>query len=110
MSNLIFSPKNTDTILSQKIAKETVIYIPIDQDTFVQKIANEFFKVFQADQNTIQDKPEDDLITPKEACEILKCSLVSLWRYEKKGRVKPYGIVGKKYFKRSEILQSIVKK
>lgn len=86
-----FSPTNTDTLNSQRVS---------------DKHGN----LIQAEQTTIQEKPEDDLITSKEACKILKCSLVSLWRYEKKGRVQAYGIVGKKYFKRSEILRSIIKK
>lgn len=83
---------------------------PIDTDILISRIAKETATLIQASQTTTQVNPQDDLITPLEACEILKCSLVSLWRYEKKGRVKPYGIVGKKYFKRSEILQSIIKK
>lgn len=86
------------------------ILSPIDTDILIERIANETANLIQARQTTVQAKPQDDLITPLEACEILKCSLVSLWRYEKKGRVKPYGIVGKKFFKRSEILDSIVKK
>lgn len=67
----------------------------------VQKLQN---------QKTTAPNPADDLITPKEACEILQCTSVTLWRWEKKGRVTPYGIGGKKFFKRSELLQSIVKK
>ena len=82
----------------------------IDTDILISRIAKETATLIQASQTTTQVNPQDDLITPLEACEILKCSLVSLWRYEKKGRVKPYGIVGKKFFKRSEILDSIVKK
>jgi hypothetical protein len=75
-----------------------------------QRKSDKHDNLIQTEQTTIQEKPEDDLITSKEACKILKCSFVSLWRYEKKGRIQAYGIVGKKYFKRSEILQSIVKK
>lgn len=67
----------------------------------VQKLQN---------QKNTAPNPTDDLITPKEACEILQCTSVTLWRWEKKGRVTPYGIGGKKFFKRSELLQSIVKK
>ncbi|WP_417237624.1 helix-turn-helix domain-containing protein [Bizionia sp.] len=82
--------------------------IKLDTDT-IKSLAVEIFSL----QETNQPKapaPADDLITPAQACEILKCTSVTLWRYEKKGRVNPYGICGKKYFKRSEILNSIVKK
>lgn len=82
--------------------------IKLDTDT-VKAIAVELFNLQQS-KTPPQPDPADDLITPKEACEILQCTSVTLWRWEKKGRVTPYGIGGKKFFKRSELLQSIVKK
>lgn len=82
--------------------------IKFDKDT-INKIAIQTAEIILSRQS-IQQEPQDDLITPKQACELLKCTSVTLWRYQKKGRVKPYGICGKKFFKRSELLQSIVKK
>lgn len=86
-----------------------VVLSPIEIGNLIDRIATRTAELIQSTHNT-QPNPADDLITPKEASEILQCSMVTIWRYEKKGRIQPFGIGGKKYFKRSEILQSIVKK
>lgn len=86
-----------------------LVFSPISTDDLINRIATRTAEIIQSKQTTAPD-PADDLITPKEACEILQCTSVTLWRWEKKGRVTPYGIGGKKFFKRSELLQSIVKK
>ena len=88
---------------------QNLVFSPIDTDTLIDRIAIKTAELIQAGQNN-HPEPADDLITPKQACELLKCTSVTLWRYEKKGRVSPYGIGGKKFFKRAELLQSIVKK
>lgn len=82
--------------------------IKLDTDT-INRIATRMAELIQTSQPS-EPNPADDLITPKEACELLQCTHVTLWRWEKKGRVQAFGIGGKKFFKRSELLQSIVKK
>lgn len=57
---------------------------------------------------TTENNP--DLITPKEAADLLKVSQVTLWRYEKQGKVKCYGIGGRRLYKRSEIINSLTLK
>ena len=86
-----------------------LVLSPISTDDLINRIATRTAELLQLRQPTKPD-PADDLITPKEACELLKCTSVTLWRYEKKGRVTPYGICGKKFFKRSELLHSIIAK
>lgn len=88
---------------------ENLVLSPIDTDTLIDRIAAKTAELIQSRQTTTPE-PQDDLITSKQACDLLKCTSVTLWRWERKGRVTPYGIGGKKFFKRSEILQSIVKK
>jgi len=88
---------------------ENLVLSPIDTDTLIDRIAAKTAELIQSRQTTTPE-PQDDLITPKQACELLKCTSVTLWRWEKKGRVTPYGLGGKKYFKRSKLLQSIIKK
>ena len=50
---------------------------------------------------------ETDLLTPKETAQLLRISLPTLWRWQKKGKVKCYGIAGTRYYKRSEIVESL---
>lgn len=54
-----------------------------------------------------QPTDETDLLTPKETAEFLKISLPTLWRWQKKGKVKCYGIAGTRYYKRSEVVESL---
>lgn len=49
----------------------------------------------------------DDLLTRKEACEFLKIDSSTLWHWTNKGKVKAYGIANRRYYKRSELLESL---
>lgn len=55
-------------------------------------------------------EPENDLITIKEACEILNVSRGTLYRYEKQGKITIYGIGARRLLKRSELLESLTLK
>jgi len=50
----------------------------------------------------------DDLLTREQAAEFLQINLSTLWHYQKRGRIKAYGIHGhKRYYKRSELLEAL---
>lgn len=57
-----------------------------------------------------QPEPKNDLITIKEACEMLNISRGTLYRYEEQGKVKIYGIGARRLLKRSEVLESLTVK
>ena len=57
-----------------------------------------------------QSVEKNDLIVRKEALELLNISSSTLWLYEKEGKIQGYGVKGKRYYKRSEILNSIIEK
>lgn len=62
--------------------------------------------------NDRQKSPENenDLITIKEACEMLNVSRGTLYRYESQGRINIYGIGARRLLKRSELLESLTLK
>ncbi|MDL0089192.1 MULTISPECIES: helix-turn-helix transcriptional regulator [Campylobacter] len=50
----------------------------------------------------------NDPITSKEACKLLSCAYITLWRYVKDGKFKKYAITPKTIrYSRSEILAFI---
>jgi hypothetical protein len=49
----------------------------------------------------------EDLLTRKEACEFLKIDSSTLWAWTNKGKVFSYGIANRRYYKRSELLESL---
>lgn len=62
----------------------------------------------QSQQTTPENEP--DLITIKEACEMLNISRGTLYRYEKQGKINIYGIGARRLLKRSEVLESLTVK
>ena len=50
----------------------------------------------------------DELLTRKEACEYLKIDSSTLWAWTNKRKVKAYGIANRRYYKRSELIQSLI--
>ena len=59
-------------------------------------------------QNPISTK--EKLLSRKEVLTMLKISEVTLWNYEKQGKIKGYGIGGRRLYKESEILDSLQEK
>lgn len=69
-------------------------------------IRNEFAGFMN--QNPISTK--ENLLSRKEVLEMLKISEVTLWNYEKQGKIKGYGIGGRRLYKESEIFDSLQEK
>ncbi len=80
-------------------------------DDFINDLANEVVSRISSrqPQPTTDPKP-DDLITRSEALEYLSITGATLWRYEKQGKIKGYGIGGKRYFRKSELDESLILK
>ncbi|WP_034917817.1 helix-turn-helix domain-containing protein [Gillisia sp. CAL575] len=55
-------------------------------------------------------KANDELLTREETCEFLKIDSSTLWNWTKKGKVKAYGISSRRYYKRSELFESLILK
>lgn len=49
----------------------------------------------------------EKLMTAKEAANLLRVSLVTLWQWEKQGRIAKYALGGRTYFKYSELMASL---
>ncbi len=50
---------------------------------------------------------QDDLLTREQTAKLLQIHETTLWHWTNKGRVTAYSIAGKRYYKRSEILESL---
>ncbi|ALJ04371.1 hypothetical protein APS56_04110 [Pseudalgibacter alginicilyticus] len=78
-----------------------------------EAVQNSIPKTVQATAELLkQDLPKnnpDDLLTPKEASDILKCSITTLWRYEQSGKVNSLTIGGKRLYKRSDLFNALNK-
>jgi len=59
-------------------------------------------------QSPIVKDPLDDLI-PKSEVRGKFASSSTLWKWEKEGKIQSYGIGGKRYYKRSELMEALTK-
>lgn len=50
---------------------------------------------------------EDNLLTPKEVCELLGISKVTLWNYQNSGKFQVVGIGQKRYYKRADVMNAL---
>lgn len=88
-----------------------VLLSSIDTQTLVNLIAERTVELLESRKSeTTQQEEEEELKTPKEASKLLRVSMATLWRWEKKGKIKCYGIGGKRYYKRSELVESLTLK
>jgi len=55
----------------------------------------------------LTQEANDELLTRKETCEFLKIDSSTLWAWSKKGKVLSYGIGNRRYYKRSELMDSL---
>lgn len=59
-------------------------------------------------QKELQTKDEsEDLLSRDEACKFLKIDSSTLWAWTNNGKVKAYGIGGRRYYKKSELIQCL---
>ena len=51
----------------------------------------------------------DELLTREQACLLLKINKTSLWKWTKKGKIIAYGIGNRVLYKKSELMESLVR-
>jgi excisionase family DNA binding protein len=84
--------------------------------TLIENISyEEILKEFKEIRDQIREikekfepKKPTEYLTRNEVAEMLKCDLSTLWNWQKKGKIIPYGIGNRIYFKRSEIEEAII--
>lgn len=53
-------------------------------------------------------KESEGLLTREEATQFLKVDSSTLWRWTKEKKIKLYGIGSRRYYKKSELLESLI--
>jgi hypothetical protein len=55
----------------------------------------------------IQNDP-DELLTREETCKYFQIDSSTLWHWTNKGKVTAYGIGNRRYYKKAELLESLI--
>lgn len=63
---------------------------------------------FEELKTSFQPKEPTELLTRAETSALLKVNLTTLWNWTKQGKLKSYGISNRVYYKRQEVMQSII--
>ena len=56
----------------------------------------------------LEEKDSEVLLTRQETCEFLKIDSSTLWSWTKKGKIPCYGIANRRYYKKEDLLNSLV--
>jgi hypothetical protein len=88
--NQIFLQGTTPDALVNLISENVKIQLENFKKEFLSKEAN------------------DELLTREETCKLLQIDSSTLWHWTNKGKVKAYGIGNRRYYKRSELLESLI--
>jgi len=59
--------------------------------------------------NSLTQPPSQELLTREETCKLLKIDSSTLWRWTNKGKITAYGIGNRRFYKKEELLESLVK-
>lgn len=91
------------------IKKELVQIENISVDELTDIIAEKLVdKLEKRIATMISTQNDDELLSRTETAKILKVELTTLWSWTKKGKITAYGIGNRVYYKRGEIMKSLI--
>jgi excisionase family DNA binding protein len=88
--------------------QNSILLQNVSPEELTDLIGNVFdikFKDFKKNLNT---NDPDILLTRAEACEFLKIEQTTLYHWVKAGKVQCYGIANRRFFKKSDLLNSLI--
>lgn len=78
---------------------------PKELKEYIKEALKEELEDFKKNLNL---KEDDVLLTRAETCEFLKIDSSTLWHWTKKGKITCYGIANRRFYKKADILNSLV--
>jgi len=84
---------------------QNLVLSPISTDTLIEMIAARTAEIISQKH---EPQPEaKELLTIPETAELLSVNKSTIWRYTRSGKLIQYGISGRTYYKRSEVLEAV---
>ena len=84
-----------------------IVFDVLTKDELKGIISNSIQEVIK--KSSVKEKKEEELLTRDEASNLLKINLSTLWRWTKDGKLSAYGIGNRVFYKKDEILNSLIK-
>lgn len=82
--------------------------VGMSPETLVELIVQRVNEQLEQFKKSYSPCTEKEILTPKEVCEMLGIDESTLWHWRQKGKIKAHGIMGKRFYKRSEIMDSMI--
>lgn len=87
----------------------SILLSNVSPEQFKELITNVFKKELEDFKKEFKTQSEnDDLLNREQLLELLQINASTLWHWQNKGRITVYKFANKCYYKRSEIMQSLI--
>ena len=85
-------------------------FLQTTPEQLAELIQNGIKNELQTFRNDLLSKDSnEDLLTRDQTCKLLQIDSSTLWHWTNKGKVTAYGIGSRRYYKRSELMDSLIK-
>jgi hypothetical protein len=93
----------------KKKKMKNIQFIQLTPEQLTDLISSIITPQIEEIKNCLKQQVSDDaLLTRAQTCELLQIDSSTLWNWSKKGRVTVYGIGNRRYYKKAELLASLV--
>jgi len=87
--------------------KDSIILQNLNTTDLTQLIKDGVKSELEDFKETLNPQNPDELLTRDQTCTFLQINSTTLWHWTNKGKVKAYGIGNRRYYKKSELLESL---
>lgn len=89
--------------------QNSILLSNVSPEQFTELITTVFKKELEDfKKELITQSDNDDLLSREQLLELLQINASTLWHWQNKGRITVYKFANKCYYKRSEIMQSLI--
>ena len=88
------------------MCKNQIIFDVLSKEELGELIGKSLEEVIKNNSKNIP--PDQELLTRDEACKLLKVDSSTLWRWTNKGKITAYGIGSRRFYKKEELLNSLI--
>ncbi len=87
--------------------QNSILLQNVSPEQFTELMSNVFKTQLEEFKKNLNTNDPDILFTRAEACEFLKIEQTTLYHWVKAGKVQCYGIANRRFFKKSDLLNSL---
>jgi len=87
---------------------ETIQFLQTTPEKLSEKMFNNVKSLLVDFKNSLPISDPEELMSRAQTCKFLQIDSSTLWKWTKKGKLKSYGIGNRRYYKKREVLESLI--